>query len=108
MFINLECAKASRVDFEDVTLRADYMPLMQCARPSVCGVAPLLMLSGTDIDMLNQVHELTVFVALGDAASTSSGTRLARQLLGFVFGKGSAAVYIMLWRLAYAFALDAS
>jgi hypothetical protein len=84
------------------------MPVMQCARPSVCGVAPLLMLSGTDIDMLRQVHEPGVSVALGDVAPTSSGTRLASQQMGFIFDKGSAAVHSMLWRQAYAFALDAS
>ena len=58
--------------------------------------------------MLNQVHEPGVSVALGDAAPTSSGTRLARQPMGFISDKGSAAVYSMLWWLAYAFALDAS
>ena len=74
------------------------MPLIHCARPPVCGVAPLLMLSGTDIDMLNQAHELGVSVALGDAAPTSSGTgtRLARHQMGFIFDIGSSAVHIML------------
>ena len=76
------------------------MPFMQCARPSVCGVAQLLMLSGTDIDMFNQVHEPGVSMVLGDAAPTSSDTRLARQpMMWFIFAKGSVAVHSMLWRL---------
>ena len=56
--INLECARASWVDYEDVTLGAQLMPFMQYARPPVCDVAPLPALSGTEIDMFNQVHVL--------------------------------------------------
>jgi hypothetical protein len=75
---------------------------MQYARPSVCDVASLLAPLGTKIDMINHVD------LIGDAALTRSGTRLVRQLVELIFGTGSAAVHIMLRRLKYVFAIDAS
>ena len=81
---------------------AQLMPLMQYARPSVCDVASRLVPPGTEIDMINHVY------LLGDAVLTRSGTRPVRQLVESVFGTGSAAVHIILRRLTYAFALDAS